>query len=192
VTDRDQKTTLRHDEATPTLIIRLREGDSGAADLLDRLYRDAIHRFCFGYLASHEEAEDAVQDVFCKVLATDQVPEQFRPWLYRVARNHCLNILRTRARRREGQALPPESRLDASWTGNLTRLVKRELRSRIGHLVAALPVASREVLQLRYTEGLSRAEIADVVGVSESIVKSRLYEGIKRLRDEASMHESTG
>jgi len=71
----------------------------------------------------------------------------------------------------------------------LTRLAKRELRSRTSHLVDALPVSQQEVLRLRYTEGLSRAEIAEVLEIPDSLVKSRLFEGLKKLREHPSLLE---
>ena len=63
-----------------------------------------------------------------------------------------------------------------------TRMVNDEMRSRMSRLVEALPDAQREVLRLRYVEALSRAEIAEVVDAPESVVKSRLFEGLRRLR----------
>lgn len=174
-------------DLTPSLIARLRAGDAQAGGLLDQLYRAAMIRFCWGYLESPEEAEDAVQDVFCKVLRATQVPDNFRAWLYKIARNHCLNVLRDRARKRDDRCLPSESRMAADLTGNMTRMVKQELRSRIIHLVSALPTAQREALRLRYAEELSRAEIAYVLEIPESVVKSRLFEGLKKLREHTSL-----
>jgi len=174
-------------DLTPSLIASLRSGDTHAGTLLNHLYRECVLRFCWGYLGSREEAEDAVQEVFCKVLTAEQVPDKFRPWLYRIARNHCLNVLRHKARRKDDRALPSDSRLGATATGNLTRLVRHELRSRVFHLLAALSPAYREVLQLRYAEGLSRAEIAEVLEIPESVVKSRLFEGLKKLRQHSSL-----
>lgn len=170
-------------DMTPTLIARLRGGDTQAGGMLDTMYREAMIRFCRGYLDSIEEAEDAVQDVFCKVLATTQVPDNFRAWLYRIARNHCLNMRRNRGRRKDRQVLPDDSDFDATWTGHLTRLVHSEQRSHLVRLVASLPDANREALRLRYAEGLSRRDIAEVLGIPESVVKSRLFEGVKRLRE---------
>ena len=157
-----------------------------AGALLDDLYRDALVRFCWGYLGRTEEAEDAVQDVCYKILSADSVPDAFRPWLYKTARNHCLNLLRRRSRRKEGQGLPPASQLHEILTGNLTRLVRDERRSRLGELVMSLSEAQREVLRLRYVENLCRAEIAEVLGIPESVAKSRLFEGLRRLRELAS------
>ncbi|UCC31159.1 MAG: RNA polymerase sigma factor [Phycisphaerales bacterium] len=177
------------DEMTPSLVLRLRAGDPEVGALLDQLYRDALVRFCWGYLGHIEEAEDAAQDICCRVLSTENIPDAFRPWLYKTARNHCLNLRRGRARRKDGAELPSASQVHEILTGHLTRLVRSEERSRLSELVGRLPDSQREVLRLRYVEDLSRAEIAEVLDIPESVVKSRLFEGLKRLREEAS---STG
>jgi RNA polymerase sigma factor (sigma-70 family) len=96
---------------------------------------------------------------------------------------------RGRRRRRDALALPTDSRIAADSTRDLSRLVKRELRSRIAHLVGALPAEQREALRLRYVEGLSRAEIAYVLDLPEGAVKSRLFEGLKKLREHAPLLE---
>ena len=171
-----------HDDLTPSLVVRLRAGEADAGALLDRLYRDAVVRFARGYLRDEQEAEDAAQDVFAKVLASDAVPERFRVWLYRVARNHCLNLLRARARRRDDASLPSRADPTAALTGQLTRLVGLEDRAQVARALDALGEDQREVLRLRYADGLSRAEIAEVLELPESVVKSRLYEGLRRLR----------
>ena len=180
----------QHQEDTRLLIERLRRGDSAAATLLDRLFRDALLRFCWGYLGQMEEAEDALQDIWFKVLTATNVPERLRPWLYKIARNHCLNLIRNRARRKNGQVLPDASQIEDAMTGHLTKLAKDELRSRLSELLGRLPNAQREVLRLRYVEGLSRNEIAEVLELSESLVKSRLFEGLKKLREHASLLEN--
>lgn len=170
-------------EQTPHLVERLRAGDAEAGALLNRVYREALVRFCWGYLGSLDQAEDAVQDICFKVLSASEVPDRFRSWLYRIARNHCVNLLRDRATRKDDRRLPSASMPADTLTGHLTRLVKDEARSRLLELVASLSDAQREVLRLRYVEDLSRSEIAEVLGVPESVIKSRLFEGLKRLRD---------
>jgi len=176
-------------DLTPSLVARLRSGDTTAGGLLNRLYRQALVRFCRGYLGNREEAEDAVQEVFYKVLRATDVPDNFRAWVYRITRNHCINVLRARARHGDRPGLLPASRLAASATGNLTRAVKQELQARIVHLLAALPPAQREVVCLRHGEELSRAEIAFVLDIPESTVKSRLFQGLKKLREHTSLLE---
>jgi len=183
----EQDASQQADDLTPSLVARLRDGDAEAGTLLDQLYREAMTRFCFGYLGNLEQAEDAVQEVFCRVVQAGQVPENFRAWLCRIARNHCLNLLRSRARRQQLHALLENARFESTLTGNLSRLVQQERRSRIRHLLGALPVTQREVLTLRYGQKLSRSEIAHVLGISQSVVKSRLFEGLKKLRQHSSL-----
>jgi RNA polymerase sigma-70 factor (ECF subfamily) len=161
---------------------RLRAGDQAAVHDLHARYRDALVRFCWGYMGNIEEAEDAVQEIFYKVMSTPDVPDFFRPWLYKVARNHCLNALRERAARHDRAALPAASQVYLALTGNLTRLVRDEQQAKLVECVQRLPDTHREVLRLRYVEELSRAEIAEVLELPEPLVKSRIFEGLKKLR----------
>lgn len=173
------------DDVTAALVSHLRDGDPEGAALLEQHYRDPLIRFCWGYLGSTEEAEDAVQEVCVKVVQAPNVPQAFRPWLYRIARNQCLNMLRGRARRPDGYTLPEASRVNAALTGQLTGMVNAEIRGQLQELVLSLDEEHREVLRLRYVEGLSRTEIAEILQTPESIVKSRLFEGLKKLRAKA-------
>ena len=83
--------------------------------------------------------------------------------------------------------LPAASQVHELLTGHLTRLARVEQHSRLAELVGQLPETQREVLRLRYVEDLSRAEIAEVLEIPGSVVKSRLFEGLKRLRARASL-----
>lgn len=174
--------------ASGGLVELLNAKDPAAWALLQKLHRDALVRFCYGYLGRIEEAEDAVQDILLKVVQSPAVPPHFRPWLYKIARNHCLKCAQKRSNQ-NGQLQQP-SQIPETLTGQLTRLVNHEAQSRLAEAFASLSVEQREVLRLRYVENLSRAEIAEVLEISESLVKSRLFEGMKRLRDEATRLEA--
>lgn len=171
-------------DLTPSLVVRLRAGDDGAGQLLDAAYRAAIRRLCLGYLGHAQEADDAVQDVFALVLQATTVPDRFRPWLYRIARNHCLNLRRDRRQRQDAAPLPLDSHAApaAPQVGFLSALVARERQDLVERAFELLSESEREILRLRYGEGLSRGEIADVIDLPESTVKSRLYEAVVRLR----------
>jgi RNA polymerase sigma-70 factor (ECF subfamily) len=174
-------------DLTPSLVIELREGKASAAKLLDRLYRSRLTRFCLGYLGRWEEAEDVVQEVFYKVIQDGVVPDRFRPWIYEICRNQCVDRLRKQNRRLDDQPLPRSSFINGQLTGNLTRLVKGEKRAMLLKRLGSLPNEQREVLLLRYTEGLSRAEIAEVLDIPEKLVKHRIYNGLERLRKHTSL-----
>ncbi|WP_145203115.1 sigma-70 family RNA polymerase sigma factor [Planctomycetes bacterium Poly30] len=170
------------DSRQPTLVDRLRARAPGASDELIAEYRPALVRFAYGYLGDSAAAEDAAQDVLVKALGASSTPDAVRPWLYRIARNHCLNLVRNQRVRGE-VALPDRPTFVDSRTGHLTRLVRMENEAELRARVESLTHDHREVLDLRYGEDLSREEIAHVLDLPPSVVKSRLYEAMKRLRD---------
>jgi len=174
-------------DMTPSLVVLLRKGHEQAALMLDQLYRPRLIRFCMGYLGNQEEAEDVVQDVFLRVLRNDAVPDNFRAWVYEICRNRCFDMLRKNNRRVDDQTLPTVSHLAGHVTGHLTRLLKGERRAHLWRRLMALPPEQREVLLLRYTEGLSRAEIAQVLDIPEKLVKHRIYNGMEKLRQHDSL-----
>jgi len=176
-------------EADVGLIAAFRAGDSAAGAVLQQRFRPALYRLCRSYLAA-DEVDDALQEVFVNVLRTTDTPRNARAWLYRIARNHCLNRIRARRRRRDDARMPAFEDADEQLTGQLTRLVRAERRDAIGRALSMLTFEQQEVLRLRYAEGFSRAEIAEVLELPESVVKSRIYEGLKLLREFATSMRS--
>lgn len=150
-------------------------------------YRKRLMDHCRSLLQNDQDAEDAVQEIFCRVLAARETPQNLAAWVYRVAHNTCYETLRKRARRGPGAPLPSESRLPAHQTGNLSRLVKNERKERFAALFSALPPEEREALWLRDVEDFARADIAYVQGVPDSVVKSRLASARRMLREHQSV-----
>ncbi len=174
-------------DMTPTLVAKLREGNAEAGQILDQMFRARLTRFCLGYLSNREAAEDVVQDVFFRVLRSTTVPDNFRAWVYEISRNRCLDRLRSRKRRIDDRTLPTFSHIAVHIAGNLTKLVKSEQQEHLWQHLIELPSGQREVLLLRYAEGLSRAEIAKVLGIPEKLVKHRIYNGLLKLRKHGSI-----
>jgi RNA polymerase sigma-70 factor, ECF subfamily len=169
------------DDSEGSLVLRLRRGDPDAAEALLARYREPLRRFCRAYLAE-DAVEDALQEVVIKVLRAPAAPERLRPWLYRIARNHCLNAARGEHRRRDKDRLASDAEIVVSATGPLTSLQRRESAAELARRLETLDDGDRELLRLRYGEGFSRGEVAEVMGLPEPLVKSRLYEAVKRLR----------
>ncbi len=147
--------------------------------------RERLRRFCLGYLDDAEAADDAVQETFRRFLAQQSsraAPREPLGWLLATARNHCLNELRSRRRRRDREPLATSIDPPAAWTGPLTRLLHAERADDLARRVAALSDDERELLRLRYWDDLSRTEIAALLGISEALVKSRLFEAVEKLR----------
>lgn len=149
------------------------------ADWIER-ERAALLRFCGRYLGDARLAEDAVSEVTGRLLAAGAAPDDPRTFARAAARNHCLNLLRARARRPAEE--PLTLALAASLTGPLSRLVREERRAELRAELERLDAPTRELLLLRYAEDLSRTEIAAITGLAPSLVKSRLFEGLEKLR----------
>ncbi len=172
---------------TIALVGKLRSEDASGAAAFNAAYREALVRFCWGYLGRMEEAEDAAQEVSFKVVAAGtSIPEHFRPWVYKIARNHCLNLRRARERRPDDEWVTGASQICESLTGNLTRLARDEMQSQLIDCVHTLPEDVQEVLRLRYAEDLSRIEIAEILEIPETLVKTRLFGGLRKLREQAN------
>ncbi len=132
-------------------------------ELFDR-YADTVYRVALGYLRSPQEAEDAVQTVFLKLLEGELTayPGKERAFLARLTANHCKNVLRA-AKRRE--TVPLEE---------VTALVQPEDRDLL-RAVMELPEKYRAAVTLHYFEGYDLREIGELLGVSPSAVSMRLH-----------------
>lgn len=86
------------------------------------------------------------------------------------------------------QAIGSDPAIMAGLTGPLTNVLRREAQAELFRWLATLPENQREVLVLRYAEGLGRGEIAQVLDQPVAVVKSRLYEGLQHLRSLAGMN----
>lgn len=155
---------------------RARAGDQRAFAGLVRRHQDRVFRFLLRMTGSRDEAMDLTQETFMKAwqaLPRWQPQAQFRTWLFQIARNGALDLLRRRAAV-EFVPIDEDPGMPAHAPGPEEGL---DLRQRFGLLEAALrrlPVEHREVLLLREVEDLSYAEIAAALGIQEGTVKSRI------------------
>ncbi len=173
------------------LVVRARRGDGSAVTRLCERYRSALVAFCYRYLCDTQDAEDAAQSTLARIAAEDRWPKgTFRPWLYCIARHHCLNLIRDAPGNRVGLGtFFRESKLLSPRTGPSTAVAKRELDERIRRSLAALPEDLAEILTLQYFEGMSRHEIAEVLGVSEIAVKGRLAKARREMAHRFTLDE---
>ncbi len=145
---------------------------------------DAAWRLARWLTGNGAEAEEAVQDACLRAWrAAGEAPRDSRAWLLAIVRNAALSRLRS-TRRREANVVPFEEALREAATGPGAEamLEGRQREAALRAALAALPVAFREVVVLRDLEGLSYAEIADVLGLPTGTVMSRLARGRRRLR----------
>jgi RNA polymerase sigma-70 factor (ECF subfamily) len=179
----DDQQTPESDEA---LLRRIRNGDATATDALTKRYWEAIFRYCRSYLHEPARAEDVAQETFAKLGHEESLPDgAVKPWLYRVARNRCLDILR-RFKRSPTHHNRVQTGFDAArgGAGPQTHAVRRERREIIRSIIDEMPEDFRGVLILKFYENLSRAEMAAALDVSEAVVKGRLVRASQYLEDE--------
>lgn len=170
------------DDADEELAARARAGDRQAFALLVRRHQERVFRFVLRMLGSRDEAMDLTQDAFLK--AWNALPgwrpeARFATWLFQIARNATLDLLR---RRQLVEFVP----LDADAPGEAAfeprdaaplpeeRLADQQRIGLLERALAALPAEQREILLLRELEDMSYAEIAATLGINEGTVKSRL------------------
>jgi len=152
------------------LLAGLREGDQAAFESLFLRYREPIARFLSRLLGDGDEAEDMVQEAFLRLhrhpLSAGH-EQNVRAWLYRVAANLGYNALRGRQRREKREAAAQSAanvEVDPTDTA-----VAAEQRQEVRRALSGLSLRHQTCLLLRH-QGLSYAEIAQVVGVAASSV----------------------
>ena len=165
---------LRSDEA---LVALFRAGDDAAFDQVVARYRDRLIAYARHVLRGSDEAEDVVQDVLVRAhaaLRRDDRQMVLRPWLYRIAHNRCMDVLRRPA------PVLGEPDLDevapADTAGEAER--REDLRHLVGD-IGGLPPQQRSALIIRELEGLSHEQMAEaldttVPGVKSLLVRARM------------------
>lgn len=195
-------TAPRPDPADETLMLRYQQGDRAAFAILVKRHQQPLYNFALRQVRANEVAEEVVQEVFVRVVQNvhDFKHEaRFTTWVYTIARNLCIDHLRKRALRKhpsldeargeegEGptlgeQTADPRASVEREATGT-------ELRQRIAVAVDKLPDDQREVFLMREVANLPFKEIAEITGVPENTVKSRMRYALERLQEALSEYE---
>lgn len=180
------------------LVRAVRDGSRPAMERLLMRAQEVAWRFSLHVCGGTDEAEDAMQEALLKTYryATRiREPEAFRTWLYRTVRNACLIHRRKRVDEPTrllslDEVLPAHGEAPAAPEpadrGRLPdeQAINAHLRRRLRAAMRRLPRQYRAVVFLREIEGLSTREVADVVGISEANVKTRLHRARLFLRKE--------
>jgi RNA polymerase sigma factor (sigma-70 family) len=156
------------------LVALIRRGHHGAFEALVQRYQPRLLAFCRHMLGSQEDAEDVLQEVFAasfNAICADDRPINARPWLYRIARNRCLNHLR------RPQPAGQDSMDVFERDGGITTADTVHKREEFRHIVAdvqELPETQRTALLLREIDALSYDQIAEAMDTTVPSVKSLL------------------
>ena len=162
--------------------------DRAAFGALYRRYVDRVYGYAFYLLGDHHDAEDATERTFLAALAALEryrdTGSTFRAWLFRIAHNQLANALRARGRQQEASLdAVVEQATDDDPAGALGRA---EDRRRLQRALEELPEDRRQVVVLRFVDGLSAREIGAVLDRSEGAVRVLQH---RALRDLAAILE---
>jgi len=161
------------------LITDANEGDASAFEALYYRYRDWVVSLAWRWTGDHEDALDVLQDAFAYFFGKFpgfRLTAQLKTFLYPAVRN--LSLSRARKRRPQTDLEAAEPALptvppDESHTAELD----------LHDLLASLTQEQREVILLRFVDGLSLSEIAEALGIPLGTTKSRLHNALEALRD---------
>jgi RNA polymerase sigma factor (sigma-70 family) len=173
------------------LIMLIRSGNDAAFEILFDRYRARLLAFCRHMLGSKEDAEDVLQDLFVaayNAIRADDRELNVRPWLYRIARNRCLNHLR-RPTQDGRDTMDDQVHLNGVSTADIVHR-----RADFRHLLAdiqKLPESQRTALLLREIDALSYDQIADAMETTVPSVKSLLVRARMSLAEAAEARKLT-
>ena len=184
--------------ADPDLVIESQGGDTRAFDELVRRYRDRVYRLSYKILRNEDDAAEALQDAFLSAyrgLKKFKAESTFSTWLYRITTNASLmkyrkrrdNVVSLEQTQNPGEGVAAMQLPD--WSQQpLDELLDAETRQVMEEGKALLDEDLRTVFTLRDEEGLSNAEVAEILDLSVAAVKSRLHRARLRLRDRLSRY----
>jgi RNA polymerase sigma-70 factor (ECF subfamily) len=175
----------------------LLSGTPGAFERFVDVYHAKLFQYSYLMCGQPQDAEEVSQDTLLNVfenLRQLQRPERLKAWVFRIAKNACLMKRRRSVfaparelsldepvRGRDGSSLAQAEIQDGAVRPDAA-ILQSELRKKIDAGIAELPDLYRSVLLLRDVEGLSTEEAAEVLGVSEAVVKQRLHRARVALR----------
>jgi RNA polymerase sigma factor (sigma-70 family) len=156
------------------------DGDQRAFAAIFSRYHQALYRFCLALVGNPDDAQDALQNTMAKVLRSlpgEDREIELKPWLYRIAHNESIDLLR---RRRETRELDVEQ--VAPGYGLAEDVATRERLRRLLDDLRELPERQREVLVMRELSGLDFEEIGTALGTSGAVARQTLYEARQSLQ----------
>ncbi len=191
-------TAVQGEATDEMLMVRYQRGDRGAFAELVRRYQGPVFNFSYRQLRQGPLAEDVTQEVFLRIVqraAEFKHEARFSTWLFTIARNLCIDQQRRQAHRQHpsldqpaagapGEAPLGERVADPSPAAATDRAATHsEVALRIVEAVDHLPDEQREVFLLREIASLPFREIAELTGVGENTVKSRMRYALDRLQE---------
>jgi RNA polymerase sigma-70 factor (ECF subfamily) len=160
------------------LVQAVNTGNADAFETLYQRYRDWVYRLAWRFTGDHQDALDVLQETFTYLLQKFpgfELTASMTTFLYPVVKHASLNLRRHRSPRRADEALLNEIPDAAN---------SRTSRAELAAALSTLPPEQREVVLMRFLDGLSLAEISTALEIPLNTAKSRLYNALQKLRDD--------
>jgi RNA polymerase sigma-70 factor, ECF subfamily len=162
---------------------RIRSGDGLAFEELYRRHASRLYNLAYRMAGTANDAEDLLQDIFLLVhrkLGSFRGDSSLATWLYRLAMNHCLDVVRSRHTRMNQQtdALDEETAPVPAQTQALGAVHRIDLE----RAISRLPPACRAAFLLHDVEGFGHQEVGTILGISEGTSKSQVHKARLRIR----------
>lgn len=162
-----------------------RDGVEDAYGVIYERHRARVLRFATGITRDEDAAQDVVQQAFAYIFRKVEEYEpraRFTTYLFRVARNMALDVVRRQVRRGGSVSLEAVLEPAGNAPGPGAAVERREDLARVFSALEALDEPHRSVVELRVLEGLPVGQVAETLGVPEGTVKSRLHNALEKLR----------
>jgi RNA polymerase sigma-70 factor (ECF subfamily) len=179
------------EDSDGAVVTRAQSGDGDAFRVLVERHSRSVFRLAYRMTGNEQDAEDVVQETFLrayKQLSHYESRSSFATWLYRIASNYSLDLIRMRKRHDDKREKDPEegrSVLDtvAGTQPSQDRLVfSNQVQQRVSAAMAELSDLERSAFVLRHFEGLSIEEIGGMLGTSLNATKHSIFRAVQKLR----------
>lgn len=168
-------------ESEAAAVARARTGDGDAFRLLVERYGRSVFRLGYRLTGNEQDAEDVVQETFLRAyrqLERYDGRASFHTWIYRIAANYSLDLLRARRR----VEVPEPERLPSGATPADRMVLSAEINEQLRCAMDELSARERSAFVLRHYEGLSIEEISKTLGIAESAAKQSIFRAVQKLR----------
>jgi RNA polymerase sigma-70 factor (ECF subfamily) len=175
-------------------IQQVQKGDKQAFSWIMDKYKDVVYTMCIRILNSEEDAREAAQDVFVKVyksINNYQGKSKLSTWIYRIAYNHSISVLRKKVKMIDLVDDFPDYAIDENSLDALNELKDEERKFYLQSALETLPETDALVITLFYYEELSIEEITEITGLSSSNVRVRLHRSRQKIYSELSRQLKT-
>jgi RNA polymerase sigma-70 factor (ECF subfamily) len=177
------------EESDPALVARALRGDEAAFQLLTERHSQSVFHLAYRMTGNEQDAEDIVQETFLRAFRNLKRYESrslFSTWLYRIAANYTVDLMRSRKRFVD----PAPATSDGDWLNDVASALPTaerlamsgQIRENIGRAMAQLTAQERSAFVLRHYHELSIEEIGGTLGLGENATKHSIFRAVRKLR----------